>query len=298
MWRYVVFLRLLILANILVFANSCASPASSLMENKRSQDTHQPLVQANATAMSQKVLIAYRIDNSELTLHEPVVVRFSVQNNLAVPIQLDLGRDRKGSFLFTIVKPEGKTLELSQPTREGISLLGKLSVKPGEVYEQDLLVNEWSDFPTPGTYVVKVKLSTPILTDDGTSVPANNRGEIKLNIAPRNPERLKAVSSSLLEHIVKASSYEEAAAAALELSYVDDPIAVPSLEKALSSGRMVEPIVISGLERLGNDEAVEVLISTLKNQNNETSELARSALANIAQKTSDMVLKEKIRRAI
>src|SRR5689334_14442911 len=178
-------LSLSICSGILLFVNACSSTGPLDLETKRSNHAERP-VQTKAPVMSQAVLISYAMENSELTLNEPVIVQFHVKNPLPTPIQLDLGRDRKGNVVFTVVKPDGKVLELRQPPREGISLSGKFSIAAGESYDQNLLVNEWTDFSTPGNYALKVKLATPIQTDAGASLPTNDPGEIKLTIASRN----------------------------------------------------------------------------------------------------------------
>jgi HEAT repeat protein len=83
----------------------------------------------------------------------------------------------------------------------------------------------------------------------------------------------------LFQRLIESGNYEEAQEFAQALSYVNDPIAVPYLVKSLTSNKMVEPILIKGLERIGNKEAVQVLIDTIVDKpESEVALLATSSL--------------------
>ncbi len=220
-----------------------------------------------------KLGIASSLSKSRLTLHEPVNLIFTIKNRLTQPIKINLGQDRKQFFLFTITQPNGSSVTLPQLKREGISVLSsELSLEPGETYTQKLLLNEWFDFPIPGKYRIQVQLAKPIQTEEGASTEEGTRSYTILEVEPRNAESLKLVCATLSEHLKASTSYEEAAEAANELSYIKDPVAVPYLKEALMSEQMVESIAVKGLERIGGDEAVEALTSAQKGQSSETTE--------------------------
>src|SRR5207302_980034 len=120
-----------------------------------------------------------------------------------------------------------------------------------------LLLNEWSDYNIPGKYEVEVTL---VNSGQEMSVTGN---KMTFEIGPRDANRLTQVCASLVENVVGASSYQAAANATRALSYVQDPVAVPYLERTLHSGHLVEQIAIEGLERIGNTKAVQTLISAL-----------------------------------
>ena len=96
--------------------------------------------------------------------------------------------------------------------------------------------------------------------------------------------------------------------AASALAYVDDPIVVPYLERALRSGKYVEAAVIDGLVRVGTEDAAQVLITVVKESpawppNTDTSAgtravLAWQALHTIAATTSNEGLKQDISRSV
>jgi HEAT repeat protein len=84
---------------------------------------------------------------------------------------------------------------------------------------------------------------------------------------------------------------------ALLLSYVEDPIAVPYLSQLLDAHKLVEKIAVSGLERIGDEESVKILILALSSGYGDTSDLALQALKRTLRKSSDPVVKRTIRDA-
>ncbi|SRR6266404_3139033 len=232
---------------------------------------------------------------AKLTLHEPVIVNFAVYSGLSRLTKVNLGLNFKGNFVITVKLPDGRIINashLSSQASDVGGLRGILSLKPGETYKQSLLLNEWSDFNMIGRYEVEVTLVNP---GQEMSVAGN---KMTLDIGPRDANKLTQACTSLAENVVGATSYQAAADATRALSYVQDPVAVPYLERALHSGHLVEQISIEGLERIGNPRAVQTLISALGIHTGDTDVLARSALGRIERKTQDPRLKQMIKRAL
>jgi hypothetical protein len=99
--------------------------------------------------------------------------------------------------------------------------------------------------------------------------------------------------------VVESSDVSEATETALALSHIRDPVTVPYLEKALIERRRVWPYAIPGLARIANAEAIEVLISIMKEQNPESgSSLARFVLYEVKEKIQDFGLKKRIGMAL
>ena len=259
-----------------VAASARAELVSSRVKGPQIKSNAQTF-KGSATQMV-KVDISYSLPKNRLTLHEPVILNFVVKNGLAQPVDVDLGADRKGNFLFTVKRPDGSTVQLPPLRREGISLTGKLTLTPGQTYAQKVLLNEWYEFPTTGRYELSARLAAPVRTQEGVSVTEPAGFHTTLEVTPRDAERLGKVAASLTEQIISAASYEEAAQAALALSHIKDPAAVPYMEKALASEQMVEPIVIDGLEKVGGAEAIRALTSASTHRKGDTAKLARAAL--------------------
>lgn len=89
------------------------------------------------------------------------------------------------------------------------------------------------------------------------------------------------------------------AEAAIELSYVDDPIAVPYLkEMAVLRRGAFGALAAQGLERIDDDAGVDALIALSKDAAVEISSPARFSLWQIAQTAKDPALKERISQAL
>jgi hypothetical protein len=251
------------------------------------------------TQQAGQVGVSYAPVAAEITLHEPVIVNFTVYNGLSRLTRIDLGADFKENFAIAVKLPDGKIIKARQLAifgpGGGSSLIGILSLTPGETYKQGLLLNEWFDFNMPGKYEVEVTLVNPRQENKLMSVTGN---KMTFEIRPRDANKLVQVCASLAESVVGATSYQGAADATRALSYVQDPVAVPYLERALRSGHLVEQIAIEGLERIGSGEAVQTLISALRIHRGDTDILARSALLRIERKTQDPRLKQMIKRAL
>jgi hypothetical protein len=76
--------------------------------------------------------------------------------------------------------------------------------------------------------------------------------------------------------------YQDQADAALALSHVVDPVAVPYIEEALSATTRVDPILIEGLRRIGSAEARAVLEQAATSSSADRAALARNALARLS----------------
>lgn len=95
-----------------------------------------------------------------------------------------------------------------------------------------------------------------------------------------------------------ATSVKAAQFPALALSYVDDVVAVPYLARLLSAHTLAYSKAIPGLERIGNDEAVEVLLSELDENYGDIAELATRSFARMQDRIANPGLRETARNAV
>jgi hypothetical protein len=215
-------------------------------------------------APAEGVTIVFTIPESKVSLHEPVYIQFSIHNGLDEDVRFDMGLDGKHNFEFSVKKPDGSLIPIpSKPYPP--YLLGnpaeRAPLAPGKTFTKKMLLNEWYQFPAPGRYVVEAKLGGQVQTVSGTSVPSAPAQEIRIQVTARDPERLKSVCEELRKGAMNANA-REASKAALALSYVDDPIAVPILGRVLNESLPPGKLAaISGLARIGNPEAVQLLTS-------------------------------------
>jgi len=142
------------------------------------------------------VKVSYVLPSISLSLHEPVILSFEIDNESKQAITVDLGQDRKGAFLFTVTPPNGTTQRLPQYRHEGISQYGNVSVQPGEKFSQRLVLNEWYDnFKIPGKYKLEARLTTPILVGEAELRDSEFKGEVSMT--PRDSVRLEQVCARL-----------------------------------------------------------------------------------------------------
>lgn len=251
------------------------------------------------TRDKKEVIFSFTISQSNVTLHEPVFVNFSVHNKLLESIRLDLGHNRKSNFEFTITEPDGSIISGQHLGEEGFGRVGDISLEPSEEYSQRLLVNEWYQFIEPGNYNIEIRLTKPLIALSGALVEHGSSGTLSLRIHPRDPKRLSLVCQDLYRVAIESSNVEEATEAALALSYVSDPVAISYLEKGLKETILMWPYAIPGLARIANAEAIEILVSTMKSKDPELgASLARFILQDLRKRIDNLELKEKIERAL
>ena len=244
----------------------------------------------------------YRFQESYLTLHEPVVLLFSLHNGLAEPVMLQLGADNQTQFFqFLLSTPDGRTLQNPRNPGDYVSVAifgsGKTEVAPGTDYSQSILMNQWFRFETVGTYLLTAQLTAGVETPDGASPPAQSRS-IRLEVRPRDSVRLENLCAALARQVLDNLSVEEWKFPTRMLSSIDDPIAVPYLGQALLTNKGTEKFVIPALERIGGDNAVQVLASALDDKSGDIAELARQSLTRMQGQIGDPGLKERVRRAL
>lgn len=251
---------------------------------------------------SNEILVSYSLESWRLVLHEPVALLFRIKSDSDQAVQVDLGSNRKGSFLLTITRPDGGRQALPRYVRYGLRRLGRVSIDPGVEYEQQLLVDEWYDFKLEGVYKIEVRLSEPVKDKAGAVITEAPPFNARLEFLPRDPARLRKVCQALVERIQKAQSYEEAADAANVLRYVRDPGAVPYLEEILYADRMVDGFATSGLKWIGTPEAINVLLAALESPHHRAKEPLQwsvfGVLAALAHETDDPLLKTRIEEAL
>lgn len=260
---------------------------------------------AQALSAQEGVSVSYSVEPSAITLHEPIIVHFDVLNESKQPITVRLGRDRKEGFSFVIRWPDG-SIHMRPTTplrREGVYDPGNVPLAPGERLRHQLLLNEWAAFPGPGPYEIDVRLLKPIEMSSGAKVVSEPYHH-SFKVLPRDESQLKAACERLVQQIESTDDVRKGNDAASALAYVDDPIVVPYLERALRSGRYVEQPIMNGLARVGSEDAAQILIAVVKESpawppNVETSAgtraiLARQALHRIAATTSNERLKQEI----
>ena len=192
--------------------------------------------------------VTFFLTKPTVTLHEPVQVRVQIVNPTSQGVDVDLGDDRLGNFAVVITTPEGKQIQCSPPHRGGQTSPGAVHLEPEDgVYSQMLVLNEWFKFDELGIYKIEVRLQSPIHSKDTDLQTASFSSYLK--VTDRSPKDLTAICQKLLNRIKNSDSYDDATQAALTLSYVEDPVAIPYLKRAVAYP-MVADIATEGLKRI------------------------------------------------
>jgi hypothetical protein len=209
------------------------------------------------------VTILFTIAESRVSLHEPVYIQFSIHNGLDEDVRFDMGLDGKHNFEFSVKKPDGSLIRiptLQYPPYVSGNPAERAPLAPGKTFTKTMLLNERYQFPAPGRYVVEARLGGQVETVSGTPIAPAPAQEIPIQVTARDPERLESVCEELRKGAMNVNAWE-ASKAVFALSYVDDPIAVPFLGRVLKESFAGQYDAISGLTRIGNPEAVQILTS-------------------------------------
>jgi hypothetical protein len=229
--------------------------------------------------------ISYSLVNSTTTLHEPVFAKFAVYNPLSEPVSFDLGLNQVANFEIEITGPDSKTVS-TRLSSDGFGLAGDVTLAPGEAFNSNLLLNQWSDFAIVGDYRVKISLLGSVTSSSGVVLAAQPSQVLYLHIGPRDVQRLAQISADLADAAIHAPTMDERMEAAQTLSYVRDPVAVPQLARVLNQGTFVEQYAVEGLGRIGNSSSIVMLLSATAHADPDIRSLAVFTLGQIRQGAS------------
>lgn len=253
-----------------------------------------PEVTANDTGIRPE----FALLNEAPTLEEPIVLVFTLPNGTSDQIVFSLGIENLEAFSFVLRAPGGGVSRgRYQPPEFFSSAARPITVHPGGEFREEILLNRWLQFRDPGRYTLTVSVDTKIRSNSLDGVVPEPQ-EIHFLVRPKNPERLRAVCEDLANRVASSKDWEGAHRAALQLSFISDPIAVPFLAKVIFARKIVHDVAIAALEKIGTDDARRVLLSASNDGFSDVSVLAKRALRNILPGTVDPKLKKVIQQAL
>lgn len=223
---------------------------------------------------------SFSLVSPTVSLHEPVLVNFSLRNTSSKSVVADLGHNRNTLFSFSVTDPSGRRLFCPPRRQEGFGRAGDVSVQPGDSLSQTLIVDHWYTFATPGTYVLEPALTGTVTASDGSRVALRRSEPLKLIVTPRDPGRLERICSNLINDAV-AMNVEKAMQATDTLSYVVDVVAVPYLARVAERREGIRVMALAGLGRIAHQEGLERVLNLLGPKRAALGTDVRAALANI-----------------
>jgi hypothetical protein len=229
--------------------------------------------------VTSKPSLSYRVA-PEFSEHQPVVVEIILDNPRDLPLAASLGRDQLGSFHFTLRPPDGTSIRVEPGAPRGAGGLtrrGDLTVAARTRHVDRVLLNEWLTFDQVGDFTLHIAFDGS-LRDRDRDVPVDREVDLTIRVVPRNEALLVDTAAHLLNVIKVNASADASIAAANELSYLTDPIAVHYLVRLIEVNRGFEYEAIEGLERIGGDEARRALEGLLASRRYYVPDWARGAL--------------------
>ena len=242
---------------------------------------------AGMSASDQSVVANFTLASSHITLGEPARVQFVVENTRIDSVRFDTGFNRLANFDVSIVKPDGSSARISTIPTMGLGLTGQIVVEPEGSYAQSILINRWYAFEQSGRHEIRIALKNPIAASSADEVVATPKETLILVVGPRDPERLMELCDDLTKEVLAAPSVDQASEFVDSLSFIQDPIAVPSLEKILRRDSFHDTAVVSALARIGDPDALAALIRAFNSGDAERKAIIREHVAGLEGETPD-----------
>ena len=242
----------------------------------------------NAQTLSD-VDVRFSAPEKTFCLGEPVTIEFRATNCSLASTTIDLGFDREEAFVFDIAEPDGSWSRVKAPQRdrEGLSRVGRFSLRQGESYTQKIRLGVWYSFSKTGTYVITGNL-VPAIDGD----PAART--FTITITELDPAHLRATCERLAARALDpagSGSFD----AAVDLGLVKDPVSVPYLEKVVRAQKpAVRIAAILALGRIATLAATEVLLSVMNGANDEDRRRSYVLLLSIARTTQNREVRERL----
>ena len=250
----------------------------------------------------------------QFVLHEPVYATLTIHNSLNEEIRFDLGQNDRSSLGLSIVLPTGGEIAAPAPPQTGpaggIFTASRPILAPGETYVQQLLLNEWHEFGAPGQYRLKLWSTARYVRHvKGIELRSTEGGdpfftaeEIGIEILPEDAGRLQSVCTNLMTRAISSPSVQMRVDAAVALSYVNDPAAIPFLRQILfepaGAADSVRRYAVDGLARIRNIDAIEILLASLPTADSELTPYIRRQLRRVESLVEDQALKARIQAAL
>ena len=210
----------------------------------------------------------------------PFYLNARVENSSNATVRVNMGHHGKWNYEFSLVNPDGTTTALSPYRQIGPGPKGTVTVEPNQVRTRRVLFNEWYSFTNPGEYILKISLTVLLSSSANVSWQKQFFEDLRINVAPRDPERLRETCAKLADAALAATEDDAAADASLALSYVLDPVAVPFLARILKDGpTLAQANAVRGLARVGNGDAQQALRSNLSTADPQLKAQIESALS-------------------
>jgi hypothetical protein len=246
-----------------------------------------------------KINVAFSLQNKHLTVGEPIILILEVTNNSDEPISVHLGVNRRTGFALEIRKSDSTILKGKHPPEPDFGSTGVIRVDPLRTFNYTVLVSEWFPPLSPGEYTLLVGLKHPVVTQGSKKTSNTGISALQLSIGGKDTGRLASMAEQLLGTILTNDRLDDRWFAARSLTYVQDPLVIPFIERALLSNRSVEQVLVDTLVEQASEDAVNILIGLATKMTDRKSLLmVEFALETLERQLQDARLKEKIKSTL
>jgi HEAT repeat protein len=101
-----------------------------------------------------------------------------------------------------------------------------------------------------------------------------------------------------VKEVLSSRTYDGARLPAEALSYVNDPVAIPYLQRAFDTPYPIQSLLADALEKIGTDDSIRALLAVSRSKPDVARDAVKQALANLIIRTSDPELKKEISEAL
>ena len=234
-------------------------------------------------SQSTEAKVTYSLRYSQIDATEPVVLKLELTNVTNESLEMNLGwRDQ---IYFTATGSSGR-MEIHEPppnTFDQVGRFGKVVIAPKGTYTQSIVLSQWASFDRPGDYTLEIHLRGPLGLQNLSSLQVQSEA-VRLSVVTNAAPLVQRHCVEEWNRLQNAQNGGEAMDVTLFLGNVSSPLAVPFMSAALDTEHSVAigGILITGLERIGDLNAVHALVQALNSRAKQNSQIAHDALARIA----------------
>jgi hypothetical protein len=203
--------------------------------------------------------VSLRPPSEAFSQRGPVDVLLGIQNHSQGPVKLDLGLDHKAALLMSFRLPDGTRVKRQYPLdNEAFGASGRLTLAPGQSYDETVVLNDWQGFEQLGSYEVEVEL--PPVQEPVSLRSQRLAAAAHFRVVPRDPAMLEAACKRLQAATLGREPHA-VMDAAHALSFATDESCLPSLVAVLRTSYHGRHGAVIGLARLGSPGAIQAIVS-------------------------------------
>jgi hypothetical protein len=236
--------------------------------------------------------VSLRLPSEIFSQPGPVDAVLAIRNYAPDPIKLDLGIDHKAAVLISFHLPDGTLVKRQYPLdNEAFGAIGRLTLAPGQGYEETLVLNDWQGFEQSGSYEIEVEL--PPVQEPASLRSQRLVATTRFRVVPRDPGML-AANCRRLQAATLGKEPHAVMNAAHALSFAADEACLPSLVAVLRTSFLGRHAAIRGLARLGSTAAIAAVVRSWDDFDPDFKEIARNQFGFAGR---EVTLREALHRA-